>query len=652
MFTLGPLGFVAPWLLVALVALPALWFILRALPPAPRTIRFPGVGLLAGLKDPHPVAQRTPWWLLILRLLAMAALIVGLAGPVWKPAAEEGADLPLLIVVDSGWAAAPEWSGRQARVLREIERAGAVGQPVALLLADGRAEGALPFLRAGELAARMRAALPVAWNTRYPGDPAAALANAPRSGLRSLWFSDGLDHPGRAEWLTALAARGPVTVLGPSLPVQSLELDRGTGQPLLLYRTTGDAPPPAIRAIGPDPQGVLRELAQLTPAAPRREEGVTTRPVPVDLPSELRNRITRFEIEAVPSAGVVVLADDRVRRRKVALVGDDRATEGQELLSPMHYLREAIAPGHDLISGGLADVLPAAPDVIVLVDRLGADGAGLEEWVSEGGLLIRFAGPRMAASQDLSREPLLPLRLRDGGRDVGGALSWGEPRGIAPFDADGPFAGLAVPEEVSVRAQLLPEPAPDLGRHVIARLSDQTPLVSRDRLGQGQVVLFHTTANAEWSSLPLSGLFVQMLDRLIQTARLADGEAAPDPTEGSYWSAEMLLDGFGRATPPEGLSPVAHSDFMPDPSQPGAAARPGPDRPAGIYVSGEQRQALNAGGALSLPEWPGATVERAGSAGPGTPLMRWLIALAAVLLALDAFGSALLAGGRRKERTS
>ena len=30
-----PIGFTAPWVLVALIALPVLWLILRAIPPAP-----------------------------------------------------------------------------------------------------------------------------------------------------------------------------------------------------------------------------------------------------------------------------------------------------------------------------------------------------------------------------------------------------------------------------------------------------------------------------------------------------------------------------------------------------------------------------------------------------------------------------------------
>ncbi len=109
----------------------------------------------------------------------------------------------------------------------------------------------------------------------------------------------------------------------------------------------------------------------------------------------------------------------------------------------------------------------------------------------------------------------MPVRLRAGGRTVGGAMSWGgAPKTLAPFDKDSPFFGLNVPEDVQITAQVLAQPDPALADRVIATLSDGTPLVTRKKLGAGQVVLFHVTANAEWSSLPLSGLFVEMLERL------------------------------------------------------------------------------------------------------------------------------------------
>ena len=60
MLTLGPLGFLAPWLLTGLIALPAIWLILRVMPPSPKLVRFAGTRLLSGLKDAHPVARHTP----------------------------------------------------------------------------------------------------------------------------------------------------------------------------------------------------------------------------------------------------------------------------------------------------------------------------------------------------------------------------------------------------------------------------------------------------------------------------------------------------------------------------------------------------------------------------------------------------------------
>lgn len=641
MLVLGPLGFVTPWVLVALAGLPILWLILRAMPPAPRRIAFPGVELLRGLTDRSPVAQRTPWWLLLLRLAAVAALILAFAGPVWKPVVSVPAGGPLLVVLDAGWSAAPDWAGRQARAERALTEAAAAGRPAALLIADGQAiAGPLPFAAADTLLARLRAAQPVSWPSTLPEDPQEALSAVPDGTLATLWISDGLDHPLRAEWLTVLADRGPVTVVPPATALRALSLTVDETPGLVLQSMDDSAP--AILAVGPDPQGVERELARLTPGEGATVAGVTTRPVAIDLPPELRNRIIRFQIEGDSHAGAVVLADDRVRRRKVALVGDaDTQAEGQQLLSQLYYLRRALAPVSDLVEGGLGDVLDSAPDVIIIADQVDLPEAGeLAEWIAEGGLLIRFSGPRMAAYDQLVDEPLLPVLLRQGGRDIGGALSWGDPRSLAPFTGDGLFSGLDLPGDVAVRAQLMAQPTPDLAEKTVAALSDNTPLITRERLGQGQVVLFHVTANAEWSNLPLSGLFVEMLARLVATARVApsgEGERA-DVRDQPFWIAQTVLDGFGNAGPAAaGLSPVSAADL---------ALGSGPGRPAGIYAAGERRVALNAGGDLTLATWSGATVEARADT-PGRDLKGALLVLAALLLAADVLGSALLARGGR-----
>ena len=633
MLLLGPLGFAAPWVLGALVALPVLWVILRAMPPAPKRVVFPGIALLAGLTDRNPVARRTPWWLLLLRLVAVAGLILAFAGPLWKPVAQDRTSGPLLVIMDAGWPAAPDWAARQTRAERALADAAAAGRPTALVLADGRPiQGALPFQAADTLIARLRAAQPIAWRSGLDADPDAALADAPDGGLSTLWLADGTDYDGRRAWLAALADLGPVTVIPPSQPLRSLSLKDGDTPGLILRAT--DQAAMAVSAIGPDPQGIQRELAQLTPSDATTVDGITERQVAIDLPPELRNRITSFRISGENHAGAVVLADDRVRRRKVALVGDTLGqSEGQDLLSPLHYLRQALAPSTDLVEGSLGDVLDSAPDVIILADQVKLAEIGeLAEWVDQGGLLIRFGGPRMAADDRLNEEPLLPVALRQGGRDIGGALSWGDPRGIKHFPEDGPFAGLTIPDDVAVRAQLMAQPAPDLAEKTIASLTDDTPLMTREGLGAGQVVLVHVTANAEWSNLPLSGLFVQMMDRLVDSARLAPAKEQGDDRQQPFWTPVTVLDGFGNQAAADDLAPVAAADM---------AQGPGPDRPAGIYAAGERQQALNAGGEFTPAAWPAATVVQAGTA-PGRDLKGILLAFAAMVLALDAVGSAWL----------
>ncbi|WP_353620388.1 DUF4159 domain-containing protein [Paracoccus aerodenitrificans] len=631
---LGPIGFGTPLVLLSLAALPLLWWLLRALPPVPRRIRFPGTVLLSGLRDADPIARRTPWWLLLLRIFAVAAAILAFAQPVWQPAAPTAEGDALLIVMDAGATAAPGWIQSRNRAIRAAETAISEGRPVAVLTADGPGDEPLSFGADGSVAATLRAADPQPWPGGYPADPAAMLANAPQGSLRTLWLSDGADHPNRADWLAELTSLGPVSVFPPAVPPLALHMVEDGAQPLLELSAL-DENAPEIIAFGPDPQGVPRELARLQPGGARISNGVVTRPIRVDLPAELLGRVTRLQVDGVASAAAVVLGDDRLRRPVVALIGDGRATsEGQALLSPAHYLRSALAKSARLIETGLSDALTANPDVIILMDQIGLDADGaLADWVAGGGLLIRFAGPRMAADPNLGAEPLLPVRLRPGGRDMGGALSWGEARPLAPFPEDGPFAGLTIPDDVTIRAQLMAEPAPELAERSIATLTDGTPLVTRAAEGEGDVVLFHSTANASWSSLPISGLFVGMLDRLIATSGRVADEDTPLPA-GGIWTAQQVLDGFGRLSPVEDPAPV-EAEALAEGAQRGV--------PAGLYTSGEQYMALNVGAPVAPATWPGASIESAAS--PGLPLAGWLLAAAAFALICDTFGSIFLRRG-------
>ena len=111
--------------------------------------------------------------------------------------------------------------------------------------------------------------------------------------------------------------------------------------------------------------------------------------------------------------------------------------------------------------------------------------------MEKGGVLVRFAGPRLAASDETE----VPTPLRRGDRALGGSLSWSQPQSLGSFSDNGPYAGLAVPGDVTVNRQVLAEPGVDLADRTWASLSDGTPLVTAARVGAGWLVLFHVTAD-------------------------------------------------------------------------------------------------------------------------------------------------------------
>lgn len=645
MWVIGPLGFTLPWLLLGLAALPILWLLLRAVPPAPIRRRFPGVALLLGLKDDESETDKTPWWLLLLRMLAVAAAIIAFAGPVLNPQDRPPGTGPLLIVMDGSWADARDWPRRVERAQALVEDAGRAGRTVAVIRLTDRPEP-LAFQAAEAVTGRLAILQPQPW---APADLAGWAAQMTGEGFDSFWLSDGLDHADRAALLAALEAQGAVTVFESPRAIVGLAPPVFEDGVVKLRALRADAAGPAdieVSARGLDPGGIDRELARVTmDFAPGAVEATAD----LSVPPELRNRLARFEVAGQRSAGAVSLADDSLKRRKVALMAGTEAREGLQLLAPTHYLRQALEPVADLIDGTMADVLLASPDVIVLADvaRLSpSESEGLLDWVDKGGLLLRFAGPRLAAS-DVSRmveDPLMPVRLREGGRTVGGAMSWGEPKALAPFPEGSPFHGLTVPGDVSVTAQVLAQPDPELAGRTIAALADGTPLVTRKAIGQGQVVLVHVTANAEWSSLPLSGLFVQMLERLAVSTRPVAPTAAD--LAGQTWVPEVVLDAFGVARDAGEVAGVDGATLAE-----GLNRGPRADLPPGLYGGADRRVALNVIGpqtALSPVIWPARIVVEGLAVTREQALKGAFLGGALILLMIDILASLWLTGRLRR----
>jgi Domain of unknown function (DUF4159)/Aerotolerance regulator N-terminal len=593
-----PLGFAEPLVLVGLLTLPVLWWLLRLIPPRPRRIDFPPTRLLLEIAPKEETPARTPWWLTLMRLALAALVIIAAAGPLWHPPlATTKTQAPVAILIDDGWAAAATWEARVRTADDIIARAEDDRRAVALVpLSQGPRDISLET--AGSARVQLHQLKPAPQTVeRAEALPALSrfLADAPNAEL--VWLSDatdlgrGTEHPG-AEFVKSLAqtiGQHPITVVAGGIAgAHALTAtDNAAGAlSVKVLRTTASAEETGtVRAL--DLKGLpLGETPYAFKAADHETESH------FDLPVEIRNDIARIEISGERSAGAVQLLDKRWRRRTVGIVSGASADVAQPLLSSSYYVQRALGPFADVrltqgespaeaVSHFLDQNLPML--ILTDVGNVGDAHDRLEHWIDDGGVLVRFAGPRLAASDD----DLVPVKLRRGGRILGGSLSWDKPQPLAAFSRDSPFNGMPVPNDVTVTRQVLAEPDAALSENTWATLADGTPLVTAARRGKGLIVLFHVTGDPRWSDLPLSGTFVEMLKRIVT---LAGTTAATEANNTATRSAhEMLppshiLDGFGSFTaPPATARPVA-ADFA------GSASA---EHPPGFYGPPEGLLAVN-----------------------------------------------------------
>ncbi|MEP6831270.1 MAG: DUF4159 domain-containing protein [Rhizomicrobium sp.] len=619
------MSFGAPWILAALVALPALWWLLRVTPPQPHRILFPPMRLLLGLKDEEQTPAHTPWWLLLLRVIAAGLLILALANPLLGRAVKILGDGPLVLVVDNGWPAAKNWDQRQTLIADLLRAAG--DRPVAIV--PTATPGPVSLMDAGAAEKTARELKPVSWS----GDRVTAAREIARAHLMGQpqisWLSDGIEDGQGQALRRALAALGPLRIFTPDRPASGLLPPRHDGTGFSVTAIRAGAGPSAriqIAAIGPRGETLSDAPLDFKAGNSRGEAHIT-------LPLEVRNQTARLEIQGEDTAGGVQLLDTGGAERRVGLVSAAATENEQPLLSDVYYLERALTPFAQVEKGTVSELINHHVSVLFLADVgkiSGSDADAVQKFLKSGGVLIRFAGPRMSNGADA----LVPVSLRAGGRYLGSAMAWNQPQHLAGFQAASPFNGLAIPAEVTVSRQILAEPSAELSERAWARLTDGTPLVTAKQSNGGWIVLFHITASPAWSSLPLSGLYVDMLKRLLA---LSAGTPTASLARLSSLTPLSTLDGFGHSQPatPD-IAPIAAREF----ERTIVSAK----HPPGLYGAKGVASALNeldANARLTPLTMPG--MQSYGEART-IALQPYLLTLGALLLFIDALVSLWLRG--------
>ena len=584
MWAVGPITFGLPWILVALLSLPLVWWLLRVTPPAPKIREFPAIRLILGIKNVAQTPQASPWWLIILRMFIISAVIIGLADPQIKSKKQIKGSGPILLIIDNGWSTSHDWDVRVAAIKAVISKAEWQDRSIAMITTAQDKYGQTPRV-SGPFSAKLARSLLASLNPYpWPEDRKAALHIISKykssNPITSFWFSNGLKDEDSQKFVAGLQRHGSLSILAsdPSgLPIilfpPKIEGSKFTIRAQRAYA----AETKAIRVGGRTEDGrlLIEKPIEFLP-------GKTWVEATFELPIKLRNQLTRMEILGHSNAAAVSLLDNRWHRRSVGLISSQNPSEEPAFLSEHYFLERAFAPFSLITRAPVAQLLKTEQSIVILPDAEATTSkikANLDRWIRNGGILLRFAGPRLAAKPI---DNITPVLLRKGKRTLGGNLDWNAPLSLAEFGNNSAFHGLHIPKDIKITSQILAQPSLDLPDKTWASLVDGTPLVTAEKRGRGWLILFHTTANTAWGNMSLSGLFVKMMRRIVWLSQNANSLEA----ESQQLYPLQVLDAKGYLKPPdETFTPIRPNwlDGIPL----------GPSQRPGYYKWGNIKRAVN-----------------------------------------------------------
>lgn len=630
--SLAAITFLHPAMLAGLMVLPIVWLLIRSAPRAPKNVIFPAARLLRGLKSQRRDIQRAPIWQTILRCIILTLLIVAAARPVMNRndfAANDGA---ILIIAGNGWESAANWTQYRTALQQIANQARFDLQTVYLAQTAPEAAGAstwkLPEI-VGPISSQGTENLidrlhPRPWNSDYAALSDLISENPEMTNAIGsiLWLTDNMNSLGKADIARELLDVAPITVISPPrtdrIAIRALTRSR-TGMVATIAHDRSDTPRVVnLLARGDRGTVLLRHSAELAANTDQSD-------IAIFLPSDIANAIQAVGIEGIESAATMYQTGARWQQRRVGVIVSSGDSPG--VLSDQYFfLDRALSPYADVTYAPLGQLLEQKVDILVAtgpISGLGSQFETLERWVNDGGMLVRFAGD---SSTEIGNE-FLPVTLRLGNRDFGGSMSWEKPKRLLDFPDNSPFYGITIPSDITVNRQLLAEPDPDILGKTWARLTDGTPLITSAARNSGRVVLFHVTPWADWSNLPMSGLFVELWQKILP---LASPSNRNDAELSTSLPPQSVLDGFGQTHQPDALVLPVRSPLP----------VPNPRHPPGIYGENGQAVALNLGPSLTniadTVVWPSGVTTRKITSQDQVDLAALCLLGALLLLLVDA----------------
>ncbi len=536
------LGFMYPNALWALSVIPIVYLVVKSLPPKPKTFDFSTFYLIQRINNNLTEKKSCPLWLLLLRLLLIIFIIIYFAKPFLNNSKINKKIDNYVVYADMEWSTAANWEKYKSTLMDIMLEAEKLNRNFYLIdSVNNESNKGKKFLSSNHLSNYLRDISPNPWQNDRLNIIKKLDKIEYNQNSRYFYVFSKYDNYTNENLKSDI-----VTYLGKKYP--SLELIYLVNEVTILEKPIiiGESIELKVKRLGDLSQDnfIIRITSSNNQIIHEKsyqfEKNKYIRLVKEFFPISVINDFKKVELINQNHAGAVFYFDDLNKKQIIGVLSEDKNYEENPLLSPIYYIIKALGNNNKILIGNLDKLINANADILIFPDTGIVDSKNLmflKKWVSNGGLLVRFCGSKFVNSDSMLLSSKIEKKRI---RYLGGNLSWNNEIGIKEFPSNSIFNGLKIPDNIIIKKQLLFESQSNQEFDILATLKDDTPLVSLKNLGKGKIVFFHFTANNDWSNIPLTSLFVDMLSRATLLNQMKENETLKE------LDIETEIDGFGN----------------------------------------------------------------------------------------------------------
>lgn len=589
------LTFLNPWFLASLLAIPLLILLLRVIPPPPKYVTLSTARFLEKLTTQKRTSHKTPWWLLLLRALILICVIFAFAHPVVSKTPPLQLNKPVLLIIDNGWASAQNWSKIISKAEAVLRDAKTNNLTVTLGLTAPLPGQDMPLLREQENPATLKTFINGLSAQPWQGEEGKLTSLLDKSltdDMDVVWLSSGVMGKSTAKLYNTVKNYNSLIIYRPDDSLLPVTISNDANN----IHETGFIISRVIPAAASQSPTLLEQsqngnvLYQNTVAF--SGNALSTK---FERKADSSEQPYSLKIAGQSTAASVFLLGSVGDKPYVGIASPDDEDSSSSFTDSAYYLTRALKPFAKIITGSPQDILEEKSlSVLILPDVSSLPVAQLDKlkkWIDKGGVLLRFAGPSTAQIDQLP----VAVPMQKGERALGGDLTWENTQNLALFSENSPFYGIELHDNITLKKHILAKPEEAQDKNVWARLEDGIPFITARQQNRGLIIYIHTTADPAWSDLPLTGLYIDILRRILDMAE-RPAEVFQEAANGNIQlEPSLVLNAKGQLIKPSPL----YKGFSAGES---GNTEPNSIHPPGLYSYKGKIKTLNLANSLGLVE--------------------------------------------------